>query len=57
MGIAESYFGNKTRGLEHPQNCMNDISMYIITCLKPFIWKCYNKLYNEIIYLDLNKKT
>ena len=40
------------------QNCINGISMHIIiTCLKPFIKKCYNKLYNGRIYLDLKKKT
>ena len=28
----------------------------IITCLKMFIWKRYNKLYDERIYLNLNNK-
>ena len=36
------------------QNCIKITSKI---CVKKFIWKRYNKLYSERIYLNLSKKT
>ena len=45
-------------GWNTQQNCLKTLLMHIIiTCLKMFISKRYNRLYDERIYLNLNNKT
>ena len=49
----------KQEDWNNQRNCLKGISIHImITCLKTFLEiLCYNKLYNKMIYLDLNKKS
>ena len=57
ISIAERYFRNKTRGLEYPAKLYkkNFDLLFYNSLFKNVYLKGYNKLYNERIYLNLNK--